>query len=161
MKFIDILIIFNEFWMIFKMYIAYIFTIKYDPINYSNRLIVFKNSKEFSGYKIIESDTEYSRRFIHWFYRTIEAPTINDWNKCIDIFNIDIIPPHVLQLYDKNNRPLDKYIVIKKIENTGIQYIFKTGNDPDNYINLPLGFASLVPDRFVFNFRLFTNIKLS
>ena len=160
MNYIDILIVISNYWMTVKMLFSYMVTIKFDPFHISNRMINFRNSKEYQGYKISESDTEYNRRIVHWFYRTVDAPCINDWDICIKLFGLEKVPPHVLQLCDKCGTVLEKYIIVRSISKDGINYSFKNDEVEDKCLKLPLGFASLVPERFIFNLNLFNNMKI-
>lgn len=138
--------------------ITSIFTVIVDPLDISNEPIKFKGRNEYGGYKVIRSVDEHRRRIIHWFYRTVEVPTLDDWENCLDLFNLIEIPSHVIQLYDHNKEPLNKFILIHNITNEFIHYTYENREKNESMtVTVPIGIASLVPERFLFNLSLYSN----
>lgn len=138
--------------------ISILASIYIDPINISKDPIKFIGSREYGGYNVISSFNERTRRIIHWFYRNITAPTIIDWEQYIKQFNLKEIPTHVLQLYDLNKEPLEKFIVIHNITKNFIHYTYedRTMNCSTNKtVIVPMGIASLVPERLLFNLNMY------
>lgn len=154
---IDCLVEFNDAWQNTKKRISSFFTINIDPFRISNDPIKFKGHNEYGGYKIIGSLDEFHRRIVHWFYRNNDTPTLNDWLDCTYIFNLREIPIHILQLYDENKDPLSKFILIHAITSQHIHYTFENREDNESTtVTVPIGVASLVPERFLFNLKLYS-----
>lgn len=160
MKTVDCLVELNDAWTCTKKRFASFFTIRIDPFKISRDLIKFKGCRDFGGYAIIGSIDEYHRRIVHWFYRSVEAPTLDDWLECLYIFDLKSVPIHILQLYSHNNDPLNKFIIIHNITNEFIHYTFEDRDENKNTtVTVPLGVASLVPERFLFNLKLYCNSR--
>lgn len=152
---IDCLVELNDIWNNFKKRISSFFTINIDPFRLSNDPIQFRGRNEFGGYKIIGSLDERHRRIVHWFYRNTEIPSLEDWKQCIYLFNLKEIPIHVIQLYDKNKEPLGKFILIHTITKDFIHYTYENKEDNESItITVPIGTATLVPERFLFNLNM-------
>jgi len=154
---IDCLIEFNDILQYTKKKITSFFTINIDPFKISNDPIKFKGHNEFGGFKIIGSLDEFHRRIVHWFYRNNDTPMINDWLDCIHIFNLSKIPLHTLQLYDENEDPLNKFILIHEITNNCIHYTYENREENVSItVTVPIGMAALIPERYLFNLRLYS-----
>lgn len=156
MEAIDYLVELNDYWNCFKKRITSFFTIKIDPFNISKDPIKFNSCIEYGGYSIIGSTNEINRRIVHWFYRNITAPTFNDWIECLYLFNLQDIPIHIIQLYNHDKEPLNKFILIHIITNDFIHYTFEDREEnKSTTVTVPMGIASLVPERFLFNLKLY------
>jgi hypothetical protein len=157
MNTVDCIIDINDTWMSTKKVFSIFFTINIDPFKFSNKPIRFKGFNEYGGFNVIGSLDEKHRRIVHWFYRNIDTPSINDWNECIDRFNIPIVPIHILQLYDKNKDPLNKFILIHAITNEFIHYTYENREDDVSItVTVPIGIASLIPERYLFNLNMYS-----
>lgn len=153
---VDYLVGINDIWKYIKQKISFVFTIKVDPLGISKDAIKFRGINNFGGYTVTESIDEHNRRIVHWFYRNIEAPTLVDWDQCTYLFGLKDIPTHVLRLYNHEGEPLDKYILIHNITRDYIKYTYENKEDEESItVTVPLGTASLVPERFLFNLKLF------
>lgn len=142
----------------FKKKISLFFTINVDPFSISKKPIKFKGRSNYGGYKIIDSIDEHHRRLIHWFYRNIDAPTINDWESYKYLFNFNEIPSHIIQLYNKENEPLNEFILIHYITHNYIHYTYENKqNNISTTVTIPIGIATLVPEKFLFNLKLYSN----
>lgn len=160
--YIDCLVEFNDIWQYIKKKVSSIFTIKIDPFKISKCQIKFKGNNEYGGYKIIGSLDEHHRRIVHWFYRNYDVPTLNDWNDCIHIFKMYEIPIHILQLYDEHKNPLQQFIYVHAITNKFIQYTYENREDNETTtVTVPIGITSLVPERFLFNMKLYSSQRNS
>lgn len=159
---LDYLILISDCWKYMISYISKWFTIDSDIFNISNGIISFRDKKKYNGYVISKSTNERNRRIVHWFYRNNEIPTLHDWNVCVKSFGLKEIPKHTLQLYNNCNNKTNDYIHVNKITNTFIyyEYVNKEGNITyHTNITVPLGFASLVPDKFIYNISIFNKNK--
>ena len=136
--------------------ISKLFTVNIDPFKYADETINFHGSKEYGSYSIVLSNNEKNRRIVHWFYRTFSAPTLTDWNYCLRLFNLETVPEHTLQLYDQNYFITNKFIHIHKISDKHITYTYENKDtNIKNTVSVPLGYASLVPEKFLFNLKLY------
>lgn len=154
---IDYLVEVNDVWQNTRKKISSFFTISIDPLKISNDPIKFKGRNEFGGFKVIGSLDEVHRRIVHWFYRNNDAPSFNDWVDCTYLFNLKEIPVHILQLYDINKDPLNKFILVHTITNDYIHYTYENREDNvSTTVTVPVGIASLVPERFLFNLKAYS-----
>lgn len=160
MELIDYIIEVNDVWKLLKQKFTALFTVNIDPLNISETPIKFNGSNDFGGYTIISSSNERNRRIVHWFYRNIKAPTLDDWEECIYLFDLQEVPMHILQLYNHDKEPLNKFIIIHDITNEYIRYTYENkDNNESNIVTVPLGLASLVPERFLFNLKMYCDTK--
>lgn len=132
--------------------ISAILTIYMDPFNISKSMITFKGRN-----KVICSMDEFHRRIIHWFYRNYDAPNLKDWLKCLSIFNLKEVPIHVLQLYNSDLTPSYKFIIIHSVEDGYVTYTLEDRDENSSVtVRIPLGIAALVPERFLFNMKIYS-----
>jgi hypothetical protein len=111
-----------------------------------NSLILFNKDKNYNGFIVKRSDSEYTRRALTWFYRNVKIPSLKSWELFLSIFNLVEMPIQVLQLYDKNNVPTNKYIIIYDINQEYIEYSFD-----GKHILYPITICSLIPEYYVYN----------
>lgn len=160
MEFIDFVIILNDIYMHIKNKITSFFTITIDPLQVSKDPIKCKNCKDFGGFSVIISSNEKHRRIVHWFYRNTEVPTLNDWIYIIYLFNLRDIPCHILQLYDFDKQPLNKFILVHAITSDYINYTYEDrDNNVSDTVTVPLGTSSLLPEYFLYNLKLYSKSK--
>lgn len=157
---IDCLAEINDALINCKKRIESIFTVSIDPFGISDEPIKFKGRNEYGGFKIIGSLDEYHRRIVHWFYRNNDVPTINDWKNCLFLFNLKEVPIHIMQLYDKNKDPLNKFILIHTITNDFINYTYENREEnKSTTVTIPLGITTLVPEKFLLNLNASYNTR--
>lgn len=152
---IDCIVDIHDLWKLFKRKVASLFTIKTDILKVSKDPIKFRGCRDFGGYMIVGATNEHNRRIVHWFYRNIHAPTLDDWLDCLSLFNLSEIPLHILQLYNHEKEPLNKFILIHSITRGYIHYTYENKEDnKSTTVIIPLGTATLVPEKFLFNLKL-------
>lgn len=158
MEAVDCLVELNDAWVCTKKRFTSLFTIKIDPFKISKDPIQFNGCRDYGGYSIIGATDETSRRIVHWFYRNVKAPTLNDWLDCLFLFDLQDIPIHILQLYNHDKDPLNKFILIHSVTRDFIHYTFEDRDENKSItVTVPMGVASLVPERFLFNLNLYCN----
>ncbi len=137
--------------------VSCIFTVHIDPFRISNEPIKFKGSNEYGGYHVVGSLDEKYRRMVHWFYRNVEIPSLNDWKEFMELFNINEIPSHTIQLYTIDREPLEKFILIHAVTDKYIHYTYENKEDNTSItVTVPIGTASLIPEKLLFNLKLFS-----
>jgi hypothetical protein len=152
--FIDIFDTFNSVYE----KISIIFTVNTDIINISKDPIIFKGNNLYKSYNIIKAPTERERRIVHWFYRNIDIPTYLDWVYVMNLFDLNEIPSHTIQLYDYGDNPLDIFITIHHIDQYNITYSLDDKiKNIKKMICIPLGIAALVPEKFITNLNWYYN----
>lgn len=150
MHWLDITAYFLDIWNIFMSVVTIVTTVFTDYKNTSRCIIHFKRKNSFTGFKVIKSEDELSRRAIAWFYRNFSMPNISDWNFFLSIFRIDKIPIHTLQYYDLNNKPTNSFITIYHISNDSIHYSYN-----NVFITIPARMGYLLPDQYIPNIEEF------
>lgn len=156
MMLLDIFIYINECYMYVIKQISSFFTVTVDPFKISTMPINFMGKKIPGSYMIISSVNEYNRRVVHWFYRNNKYPNLKDWNNCLLLFGLKSIPRHVLQLYNYNNEPMNKFITVHSVTCDDIQYTYTSMDDNIiKTVTVPIGIASLIPEQFMFNLNLY------
>jgi hypothetical protein len=159
---ISTFILFNDSLAEGRNNISRLMTVSIDPFSYSNQIIPFKCRNEFKGYKIVNTGSFKIHKMIAWYYRNVDVPSYFSWQKHISKYGLTEVPQHTLRMYDKQNNPTNYYFIVNKITNEYIRYSYL---DIDNKIlstvEVPLGIGSLVPERFMFNMKMYTNKKAS
>ena len=127
-------------------------TVTTDICNKSNSIIKFIGRNEYLGFTVIKSTDEKNRRAISWFYRNYRSPNIREWRKFITLFKLDKIPEHEIILWNKDKTLSDKVIKIHEINENFIKYTID-----GETVTVPIGFGTLLPEKYLF---YFTNILL-
>jgi uncharacterized membrane protein len=154
---IDCFLMFQDQWIFLKRRTSILFTVSIDPFNVSNRCIKFGGKNKYGGYKVISSINKYHRRIVHWFYRNIKAPTLKEWKEMLRIFNLIDIPSHSLQLYNKNMKQLNEFIIVHRINNNYIKYTYNNKETKETTtVAVPIGIATLVPEMFMYNLNIYS-----
>jgi uncharacterized protein (DUF3820 family) len=139
--------------------ISRFFTVTIDPFRKSDKMIKFKSRNEYLGFRIING-TFKQKKIITWYYRNTDVPTYWSWKKYITRFKYIDVPQHILQLYDKEGFPVNKFFVIHKIMPEIVKYSYiDTDIGKLVTVEVPLGIASLVPERFMFNMEMYSAKK--
>jgi len=64
-------------------------------------------------------------------------------------------------LYDKDKNQLNKFIIIHIITDEYINYTYEDNDNKESTtVTIPIGFASLIPDKLLFNMRFHYDSKM-
>jgi hypothetical protein len=151
---VALLIFISDIYTYLTNVITSFFTVIIDPFDYSNTLIKFQGRNIYYGFKVIESTDEFNKRAVSWFYRNVEVPSLTDWNNLIIYFKLEYVPMHVLQVYDINKNPLNKFIIIHSINKNNIIYSLKEEPFALKTITLPTVVSNLLPEKYILNMHL-------
>lgn len=103
-------------WLLFKiiqlkLWLSELFTVRCDPFNISHIPITdFRTNITFT---VTSYSNERDRRIVSWFYRNHDAPNEDDWQCCLDRFNLQSCPPHNIMICTPENDLILKIVEIK------------------------------------------------
>lgn len=138
--FLDVLAwIFNIYTIIGKE-LAVIFTVYWDPFGRSYYPI-YCNSK----YYVIGAHNERNRRIVAWFYRWHDIPDDDDWQSCIDRFNLLACPSHYFIIIHTGDIIMLEKIIMGSGCNRGSRTIIVNGKQ----VNEVTPFGGLIPARIM------------
>lgn len=157
---VNAFILFNDMLSEGRNNISRILTISIDPFSYSSQIIPFKCRNEFKGYKIINTGSYKLHKIISWYYRNVDIPSYYTWTEHVHKYGMSEVPQHTLHIYDKSNKPTNFYFVVHKITSEHIRYSFiDLDKEMITTVDVPLGIASLIPERFMFNMKMYSSKK--
>jgi hypothetical protein len=132
-------------------------TVRTDLFNKSNKIIKFKGRNNFLGFTVDKACDEKTRRALAWFYRNHDSPNITEWKNFFKKFKFETFPHHKLCMWSINDTRSNVYIYIHSINDKYIHYTIENNEIKNESIYIPIGYGTLLPERYVYNYELFKN----